>query len=221
MTAVGRRVCPRRRRQRVAAAVDRELITTLSRTAIQSGGPLQQLRSWRGARIQRDVPTAADEQSDGRGSAPRPRFGSLAALLLVELRLADSTVSAKARTRGSAPAGMTPRLRMSHISSLLTPSSAAMIGSGSDDCAHARVESRAQAGRHPLQQVAARLPPVRVRCSISRPVESAPALTATRQELAASISAFTHCAITDRIYVSYSFDVVAGSRSMTDLMASS
>ena len=56
---------------------------------------------------------------------------------------------------------------------------------------------------------------------MSRPADAASALTATRQELAASISAFTHCPITERIYVSYSFDVVAGSRSITELSASS
>src|SRR6202012_790696 len=46
------------------------------------------------------------------------------------------------------------------------------------------------------------------------------ALTTFRQELAASISAFTQCAITERIYVSYSFDVLTGAWSINDLIAS-
>ena len=95
-----------------------------------------------------------------------------------------------------------------------------MIVSGNDDCAHARSNRALKLAGIRFSR-AVRVASSACRCSISRPVESAPALTATRQELAASISAFTHCAITDRIYVSYSFDVVAGSRSMTDLRASS
>jgi len=67
----------------------------------------------------------------------------------------------------------------------------------------------------------AQINPVRIasserRWTINRPVDSAPALTATRQELAASISALTHWVITDRIYVSYSFDVSAGSRAINE-----
>ena len=58
------------------------------------------------------------------------------------------------------------------------------------------------------------------RCRMSRPAESASALTAIRQESAASISALTHCSITERIYDSYSFDVSAGSRSIADLIES-
>lgn len=101
-----------------------------------------------------------------------------------------------------------------------TPISAATTASGNDDCAHAR-SNRALKLVGIRSSSAPRVASSARRCSMSRPVESAPAFTATRQELAASISAFTHCAITERIYVSYSLEVVAGNRSMTDLMASS
>ena len=192
---------------------------TLSRTGIQPRGPFQQPAVVADARVHRDATTAADEQLMGAGERST-RFGSLAALLVgrsVAGLLDHIGEGAHPRKRSG---GMTPRLRMSHTSSPLTPSSAAMIGSGSDDSAHAR-SNRALRLVGMRFSRSARVCSSSVRCSINRAVESAPALTATRQELAASISAFTHCAITDRIYVSYSFDVVAGSRSMTDLMASS
>lgn len=115
---------------------------------------------------------------------------------------------------------MTPLLRISHISSVLTPISAAMTASGSGDCAHAR-SNRALKLVDIRSSSVLRMASSDCRCCISRSLDSEPALTATRQELAASISAFTHCETTERIYVSYSFDVVAGSLSMTDLRVSS
>src|SRR6201995_1991723 len=51
--------------------------------------------------------------------------------------------------------------------------------------------------------------------------DSVSAWVGTRQEAAPSRSARTHCAITERIYDSYSFDVFAGDRSIADLIASS
>lgn len=122
--------------------------------------------------------------------------------------------------RASAPGEITPRLRMSHISSALTPSNAAITGSGSDDRAHA---SSNRAGR--LLGIrcsrSLRIASSACRCAMSLAACSAPALTATRQELAASSSALTHCVITERIYVSYSSDASEGRRAITERSASS
>ncbi len=115
---------------------------------------------------------------------------------------------------------MTPLLRMSHISAAVTPISAAITGSGSDDSAQAR-SNRALRLIGIRSMSAPRVVSNACRCRISRPADAASALTTIRQELAASISAFTHCPITERIYVSYSFDVLAGNRSINELSASS
>ena len=85
---------------------------------------------------------------------------------------------------------------MFHISSAVTPSSAVIIASGSPLRWHARSK------RAPMLPGMRASRPVRMfsrvlRWVISLAVDSAPALTATRHELAASISAFTHWAITD------------------------
>lgn len=80
---------------------------------------------------------------------------------------------------------------MSHISSTSTPTSAAMMVSGSDDWAQARSKRALRLVGIRFNR-ATRVASRACRCSISRPVESAPAFTATRHELAASSSAFTH-----------------------------
>ena len=109
-------------------------------------------------------------------------------------------------------------VRMSHSCSVVMPSSAAMTVSGSAAVACGPVELRTEARRQePHQLRADRLESVHM--ASSGPSASAPAFTATRHELAVSSSAFTHWATTLRIYVSYSFEVGAGNRSMRALSA--
>ena len=82
-------------------------------------------------------------------------------------------------------------MRMSHISSALTPSRAAITASGRALRSHAR-SKRAPILPGIRASSAPRMVSRVIRWVISRPADGDPALTATRQEFAASISAFTH-----------------------------